>query len=383
MDTARVLLVDDDPIMREMASSQLKNAGYNVVVAENGALGLERLRAADTRIDLVISDIDMPEMDGYELTKNIRSDQLLREIPIIVITASEQSDSVDRIFAAGATSFLAKPMNWTLFSQAVKFVLRASRDQENLRLARDQAEAGAKFKDALMSVMSHELRTPLNAIIGFGQILNEQFETQNDPVYQEYATYIVDGGKRLLNSVSDMLLASDVRSGCLAINEMDTTISEVVDSTIAIIERTPNFDEARITVRLQNPEQEIRCDRALIVRALSKILENSLKFSPKGVQITIGSALTKKGELAILLKDNGPGIPPEKLLDVAVPFTQSDMSLRRSKEGLGLGLPMTKAIAAAHDAMVKLESHPGDGTRILFVFPQDRINKARSSRSAA
>lgn len=377
----RILLVDDDPVMRELAEAKLREAGYDVVLAENGSEGLEKLR--EQGCDLVISDIEMPVMDGFELTRNIREDRCVSETPIIVITASDHAEAVDRVFAEGATSFLAKPINWTLFNQSVKFVLRASENQQSLRVARDQAEAGAKFKDALMSVMSHELRTPLNAIIGFGQLLGEQFEKQDDKLHKEYADYIVGGGRRLLNTVSDMLLASDAGSGPIELNEADATVAEVVEGARAIVSSEQKEQAIDLTIRLQNPDLEICCDRALLSRALAKLIENSLKFSPRDVVVTIGSASTKQGGLAIMVRDNGPGIEREILKDVAAPFRQSDMSLRRSKEGLGLGIPMAKAISAAHDADFRLESAPGDGARVLIILPPERVNVSKSKVETA
>ncbi len=379
--SAKILLVDDDPVMRELASAKLTEAGYDPVVAENGAEALEKIRL--NRIDLVISDIEMPIMDGFELTRKIRRDSAVSDVPIIVITASDNPEDVDRVFAEGATSFLAKPINWTLFSQAVMFVLRASYAQKDLIAARDLAEAGAKFKDALMSVMSHELRTPLNAIIGFGQLLGEQFEKQNDPLHREYSEYIVDSGKRLLDTVSDMLLASDARSGPITINETDTTVSEIVENAKNQTRIANSSTDANINVKLQNPDLELCCDRVLMAKALSKLLENAIRFSSDGVNITIGAALTKSGELALLVKDDGPGIPKVKLDEMSAPFTQSDMSLKRSKEGLGLGLPMTKAIAAAHDAQFRLQSVVGEGTRAVIVLPAERVRAAKKADKSA
>ncbi len=379
---AKILLVDDDPVIRELASAKLSDAGYQPLHAENGAAALKVLRSND--VDLVISDIEMPVMDGFELTRNIRSDRTISDIPVIVVTASDHAEAVDRVFAEGATSFLAKPINWTLFSQAVMFVLRASNAQKNLRIARDQAEAGARFKDALMSVMSHELRTPLNAIIGFGQLLSEQFGRNNDPQHREYAEYIVDGGKRLLGTVSDMLLASDVRSGPLELNETDVALGDLIEIAQNQVRTAPGASEAKFHLRVQNSDLEIRCDRALLSKALSKLIENAVKFSPAGVEITIAAALTKSGDLALLIKDNGPGIPKPDLEKISAPFTQSDMSLKRSNEGLGLGLPMTKAIAAAHGAQFRLQSVLGEGTRALIVMPEKRLCAApKAARSAA
>ena len=379
---ARILLVDDDPVIRELASAKLAEAGYQPLRAENGAAALALLQVEE--IDLVISDIEMPIMDGFELTRKIRSDKKISNTPVIVVTASDHAEAVDRVFAEGATSFLAKPINWTLFNQAVMFVLRASDAQKDLRIARDQAEAGAKFKDTLLSVMSHELRTPLNAIIGFGQLLSEQFAKNNDPQHGEYADYIVDGGKRLLNTVSDLLLASDARSGPLTINEADLLVTELIESARALTRRPAGAVETKIEVKVQDSDIEICCDRALLSKALSKLIENAVKFSPVDATVTVGAALTKSGDLALLVNDNGPGISKSELEKLSAPFTQSDMSLKRSNEGMGLGLPMAKAIAAAHGARLNIQSVLGEGTRALIVIPSERVREApKSSRSAA
>ncbi|WDI30035.1 response regulator [Hyphococcus flavus] len=374
-----IILVDDDPVMRELATAKLIEAGYVVHQACNGAEGLKLVQTEN--VSLVISDIDMPVMNGYELTEAIRKDDAISETPVMVITASDRADAVDRAFAAGATSFLAKPMNWSLFNHAVKFVLRASDDRKALRTARDQAEAGARFKDSLMSVMSHELRTPLNAIIGFGQIIAEQFGKEKDNLHQEYADYIIDSGRRLLNSVSDMLLASDARSGPIAINDVDVSASELIEEAVAGLQKTMDLAEAETTIRMASSDIEITCDRVLVARAVQKLIDNAVKFSPKGVKILIGGALTKQGDLAIVVKDDGPGISADKLDDVCAPFAQMDMSIRRSKEGLGLGLPLVQAIAAAHGGVFRLDSTPGEGTRAILSFPSSRV-RSMSKASA-
>ncbi len=369
--SALILLVDDDAIMCEVAAAKLVEADFVVVTKADGAAALEYL--SQSGADLVISDLDMPVMDGFALTRKIRTTPALKDTPIVVITASDHGEAVDQAFAAGATSFLSKPINWTLFVQSVRFVLKASQDQRALRFARDQAEAGARFKDSLMSVMSHELRTPLNAIIGFGQLLAEQFERENDHLHMEYSEYIVDGGKRLLNSVSDMLLASDARSGPISINEVDCTVGEIVALGRSAIEKPAALAEAEISVVLEDKDQEICCDRQLVSRCVSKLIENAVKFSPRGVKIMVAATRTKTGGLALVIEDNGPGIAAEKLDTIAQPFTQTDLSLQRSKEGLGLGLPLVHAIAAAHDITFRIESQIGKGSRALLLFPPNRV----------
>ncbi|MFN0023485.1 MAG: response regulator, partial [Parvularculaceae bacterium] len=366
--TGRVLVIDDDPIMRELAAAKLVEAGYEAISAADGAEGLALARSS-VKPDLIITDVDMPSMSGFELTRAVRADADLASVPVIVITGSEHPQAVEIAFAAGATSFLAKPINWTLFSQAVRFVFKSDADQRELRVARDAAEAGSRFKDSLLSVMSHELRTPLNAIIGFGQILSLQFERENDPVHKEYSDYIVDGGKRLLNSVSDMLLASDSRTGPIVLSDVDCTIDEIVDLALSPLEKTLVLAQPELNRVIREPGLEVCCDRVLIARSIGKLVENAVKFAPRGVAVTIGAALTRSGEVGFVVRDNGPGMTAERLAVATQPFNQADMSLRRSKEGLGLGLPLVNAIVAAHDGRFRIDSEPGKGTSAYIVLP--------------
>lgn len=381
LEPARILLVDDDPIMRELASAKLSAAGHDVACANDGAEALEALTRDGA--DLVISDLDMPVMNGFELTRRIRASQSFADIPVIVVTGSDHASAVEAAFSAGATSFLAKPINWTLFSQSAMFVLRASRDQRALRAARDLAEAGARFKDGLMSVMSHELRTPLNAIIGFGQILSEQFDREKDHLHQEYAEYIVDGGRRLLNSVSDMLLASDARSGPIVINEVECAAGEIVEAACAACEKSAALADISLSVAVENPDQELYGDRGLLTRALAKLIDNAVKFSPRGARVIVGATLTRAGGLGFLIQDEGPGIPPDRLAALVQPFARSDLSLHRSKEGLGLGIPLAHAIAEAHGAAFRLESILGEGTKALIVLPPERVARTAASPALA
>ncbi|MEZ5921464.1 MAG: hybrid sensor histidine kinase/response regulator [Parvularculaceae bacterium] len=380
---SRVLIVDDDPIMRELASAKLGAAGYVTHEAENGEEALKWLQGTvEGAVDLIITDVDMPQMSGFDLTRAVRSDEKTAETPVLVITGSEHPQAVEEAFSAGATSFLAKPINWTLFTQAVRFVLKASADQQELRSARDAAEAGARFKDSLLSVMSHELRTPLNAIIGFGQILSDQFERENDHQHKEYADYVVDGGKRLLNSVSDMLLASDARTGPIALNDIDCTLEDIIELALSPYEKALSLAQADVKKMLKDQASEICCDRALIARAVGKLVDNAMKFAPRGVQIVIGSAVMKNGEVAIMVRDNGPGMPADRLKAAMTPFNQADMSLRRSKEGLGLGLPLVNAIVSAHGGRFKIESEEGRGASAFIILPRKRVMRAGKASAA-
>ena len=125
---------------------------------------------------------------------------------------------------------------------------------------------------------------------------------------------------------------------------------------------------------------EIRCDRLLISRAVAKLIDNSIKFSSPGVAIMLATVMTSDNRFAIIVRDNGPGIAHDKIQSIGMPFIQSDMSLRRSKEGLGLGLPLVKAITASHDGTFLLNAGEDTGTQAIMLFSNARIVGGYSSQ---
>ncbi|QBX38035.1 response regulator [Brevundimonas sp. S30B] len=139
---ARLLFVDDDPILREFARVNLASAVASVDVAADGVDALEMLAAQ--RYDLVLTDLEMPRMDGFELLAAIRADPQLRNLPVVVETGREDVEAIDRAFRAGATAFVTKPLNWRLLSYQLRFTLRAARAEAELRAAASRLVAMAR-----------------------------------------------------------------------------------------------------------------------------------------------------------------------------------------------------------------------------------------------
>ncbi len=212
----------------------------------------------------------------------------------------------------------------------------------------------------------------------------EQFARDNDHLHKEYADYIVDGGKRLLNSVSDMLLASDARSGPIALNEFDCTLDELVDLALAPIEKSLVSAKADIR-RVSRIRRARTLLRPLAGRPLSSANSSTMRSSSRrpASKITVGAALTKTGDLAILVKDNGSGDRAERLDALTHPFSQTDLSLRRSREGLGLGLPLVNAVMQSHGGKFRLVSEVGQGASAFLIIPASRVRAVASDRSAA
>src|SRR5947209_1523235 len=206
---ASILVVDDDPVVRSIMRATLQRDGFCVIEARDG---VEGCRLYDEhRPDLLLVDVIMPHMDGYELCRELRSRPESGYVPIVVATSLDDLPSIARAYDAGATDFIPKPINWLVLNHRVRYILRASRAFEELRsnqqrliAAKEAAEAASRAKSEFLANMSHELRTPLNAIIGFsGMMSDRMFGPLNDK-YIEYANMIGNSGQHLLAIITEI-----------------------------------------------------------------------------------------------------------------------------------------------------------------------------------
>ncbi|MDV6332275.1 response regulator [Asticcacaulis sp. 201] len=168
-DTARILVADDDPILREFAAVHLATPTLEVEVAEDGVFALERLQQGG--IDIALIDLDMPRMDGFELIERIRWDDQLKHLPIVVVTGREDMVAVDKAFAMGATSFVVKPLNWRLLSHQLAYVLRNAQAESSVRSRLHDLQRVSDLKDRVLRLSRQKLTGPLNDILDSAQTI--------------------------------------------------------------------------------------------------------------------------------------------------------------------------------------------------------------------
>src|SRR5437764_2225161 len=222
--SASILVVDDDPVVCSLMRATLERDGFTVIEAGDGVEGCRLYN--EHRPDLLLVDVVMPRMDGYELCRELRSRPESAYVPIVVSTSLDDLPSIARAYDAGATDFIPKPVNWLVLNHRVRYILRASRafeelrrNQERLIAAQEAAETASRAKSEFLANMSHELRTPLNAIIGFsGMMSDRMFGALNDK-YIEYASMIGSSGQHLLAIITEILDLAKADAGRLMLAE--------------------------------------------------------------------------------------------------------------------------------------------------------------------
>jgi DNA-binding response OmpR family regulator len=168
-DTARVLVADDDPILREFATVHLATPSVEVDVAQDGLVALERLHLGG--IDIALIDLDMPRMDGFELIERIRRDETLKRLPVVVVTGREDMIAIDRAYSLGATAFVIKPLNWRLLSHQLAYVLRNARAENEVRNKLEALNEVCDLKNQILHLSRQKITGPLNMILEAAQTI--------------------------------------------------------------------------------------------------------------------------------------------------------------------------------------------------------------------
>ncbi len=367
-----ILLVDDDQIERLVGREYFESIGFDVCDLASGDDCVRH--AAAMRPDLIILDVLMPGMDGFEACRRIRSDPDLAHTPVLMATSLDDESSIERAFEVGATDFVIKPITWSLLGHRVKFVLRMHDVERKLRYAIHSAEAANSAKSNFLANMSHELRTPLNAIIGFSEVMGGEFlGPLGDKRYAEYTSNICQSGKHLLQLVNDMLDLSKVDAGMMELNEDSVAVEAVVRAaTMLVLDRATKHG---INLRVSMPRSipQIRADEVRLKQILINLLSNAVKFTPDNGDVHVIVDRSPSGGLAFVVRDTGIGMAIEDIPKIQESFVQLDDPTNKRYDGTGLGVPLAIAMAKLHGGSITYDSQLGAGTTVTLELPAERV----------
>ena len=245
---------------------------------------------------------------------------------------------------------------------------------QELRLAKDEAEAANQAKSGFLATMSHELRTPLNAIIGFSEMmLREVLGSLGNEQYRSYVGDIHASGTHLLQIINDILDLSKAEAGKIDLSEDVFDFRDIMRSVGQLTAGRLNAAELTQSIELPEDLPPLCGDERKTKQVLLNLVTNAVKFTPPGGSIKVSARWDREHGVAITVADTGIGIPESDLDRVLKPFEQVDSSFTRQHQGTGLGLPLVKAIMELHGGRLELKSELGVGTAVTVVFPPERV----------
>lgn len=415
--TGAMLVVDDDKVNRVMLANQLMMEGYSVVAAEHGRYALQMLHSQP--FDVVLLDLLMPEMDGFQVLEAMKADSQLRHLPVIVISALDEMGSVVRSIQMGATDHLIKPCDPFLLRARINASLAAKklRDQEAeylrqvdlLAKAAADLEAGSfnptdlasvaerpdalghlsrvfqrmarevfarehhlyqqsQFKSALIGKITHELRSPFVAA-GFSVQVLQRYAERNmlEEMHEQIHLLdrqLTDGRKMIDNIIAFASLVGKQTD----FHREETDIELLIRSVTIPLKQLAETRNIALRYDIAPTQQAIYLDRERVGEAIQHLVHNAIKFNHDQGTVQI-SCQVADGELVFTVADSGPGIPPEKLEAIWEAFTQTSDDVRRGVEGLGLGLALVKYVAEGHRGAAFARSTLGEGSLFGFRIP--------------
>jgi len=370
-----ILVVDDEEPVRDIVSKLVRHIGYPVLTAANGKEALDLL--GKEPITILITDIKMPEMDGFELMKTVRTE--FPDLHIICMTAHGGVYSYTDVVSFGATDYITKPFTIDEMSAKLSRVIREMRlikDLQEKTIELEHANAELKRSDQLKSTfissVSHELRTPLTVIKEFISLMLEGHGGAVTEDQREYLTIANKNILRLTNLIETLLDFSRIESGKgLKLKFQPVRLSTVIEDTLMTLSQ--RFEEKGIAFenRLDPDIPLILGDNNRLVEVFINLVGNGIKFTPPGGKITIDSkGLTEKREaLKVVVADTGVGISQEDLPRVFDRFYQGMRTQEGMVSGTGLGLAITREIIEGHRGTIVAESKPGSGAAFIFTLP--------------
>lgn len=401
-----ILIVDDRDENLVALDAVLSDPGYRIVRARSGREALKEV--LDQDFALILLDVLMPGVDGYETAVLIRERPRSRQTPIIFLTANDWgTQQVFRGYTVGAVDYLVKPVAPDVLRSKVAVFVELFNKQEALRVAQEElesriaertrelasanvalsaeieervrieqdrvnllqreqaarleAEAANRLKDEFLATLSHELRTPLNAIMGWAHVLGQS--TGDRPTVQRAADVIRQNASAQAQLIEDILDVSRIVGGRVVLDVAPVELRRVVEDSIESLAPAASAKNIHVERRLGDGVHVLG-DRERLQQIVWNLVSNALKFTPKGGRVEV--ELTEDdGDAAVRVTDTGIGIPRDFLPFVFDRFRQADSSKSRRHSGLGLGMAIVRHLVELHGGTVSAESD-GDGKGATF-----------------
>ena len=350
---SKILIVDDAVDTVELLRKRLRFEGYDTAEAYDGEEGLKLV--AEYNPDLIILDVMMPKLGGYEVCQRLKSDENTKYIPILILTGKGEVEDKVRGLDLGADHYLAKPFDYKEVSARVRSLVATKAAREKL-VEEEKLEA----LEQMMEEVAHEIRNPLTSIGGFARRVYDRLP-HGDP-NKKYMEMIINDVARLENMMKELL---ELETAAISYRE-HTNINDVIMEALKSFEQDLEDRGIETKTELGDNLPLISIDQEQMKMALANLIQNSIEAMQDKLKMLKITSHISDGRMEIQVSDTGKGIPKDKIKNIFDPFFTS------KTRGPGVGLTLTLKIIQEHRGTVSVESEPGKGTIFTIRLPLKR-----------
>ena len=362
-DIADILVVDDTPENLQLLSEMLKSWGYKARPVTSGTLALQAARSK--RPDIILLDIHMPEMDGYQLCGHLKADDTLKEIPVLFISALNETADKVKAFECGGADYITKPFQADEIHARIKAHLELHHQRNRLQENYDRLRELESHRDSLVHMVVHDMRSPITFVMGVLDILKESSGScAPNGAHSGLLEDAYTNCNILTEMISQLLDVSRLESGEMPLDQVVCGLDEVLQNAVQpFLLRSGNPTLAIAG----HPGAKVFCDKNIVQRVIVNLIGNAFKFTPQHGRVKVAIS-TSKTEARVSVADNGPGIPKEFQQRIFDKFGQVP-SKKNKQHGSGLGLAFCRLAVEAHGGKIGVESEVGQGSTFWFTLP--------------
>lgn len=362
-ETATILVVDDQPRNLQLVAAVLKGE-YNLLIADTGE---KAIRAATEKSpDLILMDVMMPEMSGFEVTRILKSNPTTADIPIIFLTAKSESTDIVQGLEMGGVDYILKPFHRLELLQRIRTHIQIARQRREIQEKTDALNEANEEKTKLLSVLSHDLRNLIGGSMGLLQIMESDYDLLKDSEVREFIGMVSVSTTQTYTLMEDLLAWLKSQSGRLSVNRQMLGLKELVENVAALY--TSQTRQKQVAVAIDISEDVVfNADRNMMETVLRNLLSNAIKFSHRGGRVEVVGRL-ENHVVSFVVRDQGIGMSADRLGKLWSVFFESETGTSGEK-GSGIGLNLCVKYVSKHGGRIEAESELGKGTTFTVHIP--------------
>ncbi|MCH9652632.1 MAG: response regulator [Planctomycetes bacterium] len=363
---SKILIVDDSEVIRRIFTDALTQPDYQLFTATDGEEAQQKVH--ELKPDIVLLDVEMPVLNGFEVLRDIRANYKIEEMAVIMVTSQHDGKVISRAFDEGAFDYIPKPATNSEIKARVRNAIRAVQLLREQKTLRREAEASNQSKSAFLANMSHEIRTPMTAILGYTEILELEATSHQMPeLFLDSLEIIKRNGGHLMELINDILDLSKIEADKIEIESILCSPKKIVEEVLELVQVRAEAKGLKLEASFEYPLPfKIKSDPTRIRQILINLIGNAIKFTEVGtirLETRLLESAGQEPQVQFTVVDQGIGMTESQRSNLFRPFMQADSSTTRKYGGTGLGLTICKRLAELLGGEITVSSEPDQGSQ--------------------